>query len=100
MPEVQIVGRALCGAEAMQKAPRVSPDLVLADLVMPTMDGLELTRRLKAQPSAPKVILMTQFNGSDCREGALAAGADAYLPKQQVRKLPEIVSELFANPDL
>jgi CheY-like chemotaxis protein len=68
------------GAEALDRVAQQRPDLVLTDLRMPVMDGLALTRRLKADPAtrAIPVVLMTAVGD---RADAAAAGCDAFLPK-------------------
>lgn len=82
LPGVEVVGRALSGPEAVEKTARLHPDLIFTDLVMPGMDGLCLTRYLKAQPHAPRIILVTLFDACGYREAALAAGADGFLAKE------------------
>ena len=92
----QVVGFARSGAEALARVRALVPDVVLTDLFMPGMNGLELTRQLKALPGAPKVVLVTLHQGPHCRARAFAAGADEYLPKQRfMEELPELMQKLF-----
>jgi DNA-binding NarL/FixJ family response regulator len=79
---LQIVGRAHSAFEALRLAEQMKPDLVVTDLVMPVMNGLELTRRLKRLLQPPLVVVVTLFTGPYNRRNAFAAGADGFLLKQ------------------
>lgn len=79
-PEVQVVGTARSGVEALELAARLPVDLVLLDLNMRGVDGLKTTRQLKALPG-PKVIIVTLHDALDYRRLALAAGADGFIGK-------------------
>jgi DNA-binding NarL/FixJ family response regulator len=82
--DIRIVGHALSGAEALELIAQTRPDLVLADLEMPHMNGLELTARIKALENPPQVIMLTFSTGPRHREQAIAAGADGYVCKDRV----------------
>ncbi len=78
-----VVHRALDGEEALELVKRERPDLVVLDISMPKLDGLELTRRLCGDPEtrAIRIVLLTALvQDTDISEG-LAAGADAYVRK-------------------
>jgi len=77
----QVVGEASTGAEALDVAARTNPQVVLMDLVMPVMDGIEATRRLHETLPDIKVIVLTSFADDDKLFPALRAGAVAYLLK-------------------
>ena len=79
--EFEIVGEAATGAEALTAAAAVRPQVILMDLVMPVMDGIEATRRLHESLPECKVIVLTSFTDDDKLFPALRAGAVAYLLK-------------------
>ena len=76
-----VVGRARSGRQAMDMAASTRPDLVVMDVEMPGMDGLETTRRLKARAGAPRVLLVSIHDSEARRRAAAAAGADGYVGK-------------------
>jgi DNA-binding NarL/FixJ family response regulator len=78
-PEVEVVGEATNGQEAVQLVEKCRPDVVLMDALMPVMDGLEATRVVKDRWPEVKVIVLTIH--ASCRLDALTAGADAFLIK-------------------
>lgn len=86
------------GGEALIKASEISPELILMDIQMPQMDGLEATRRLRAMPEFDKVpiIALTAFAMPGDRERCLEAGANEYMTKPvHLRKLHEMISNLL-----
>jgi CheY-like chemotaxis protein len=80
-PGITVVGRAGSGAEAMAVVEALRPDVALIDIAMPDMSGLEATRRIKARPSAPKVLFVSLHDSAEHRRAAEAAGADGYVGK-------------------
>ncbi|HEU4424506.1 MAG TPA: response regulator transcription factor [Pilimelia sp.] len=87
-PDLVVVGDAANGAEAVEAARRLAPDVVLMDIRMPVLDGLEATRRLlggrpggPARADAPKVVVLTTFDLDDYVYEALRAGASGFLLK-------------------
>jgi NarL family two-component system response regulator LiaR len=79
--DIQVIGEASGGAEAVDLAHRLSPDIVLMDLVMPGMNGIEATRHICAECPNIKVIALTSFLADEQIYPALAAGASGYLLK-------------------
>ncbi len=79
---VSIVGEAADGHEALDLVRRQHPDLVIADVVMPNLDGLELTALLKREQPKTKVIIITAYGGYD--SVAARSGADAYVSKHEI----------------
>lgn len=78
-PEIEIVGEAGDGQQAVQIAIELHPDVVLMDVQMPLMDGLEATAQIKRHCPTVKVVVLTMYPGS--RAAALRAGADGFLLK-------------------
>jgi DNA-binding NarL/FixJ family response regulator len=91
-PELQIVGQTQSGQEAIGLANELCPDLVLMDMSMPGMGGLEATRRIKTVGSAPSVIILTLNEGTEFSSSAYEAGADGFVTKSEFGEalLPEI----------
>ena len=95
IPNVEILGHAHSGAEALAMAAQLSPTLVLMDLVMPGMDGLEATRRLKSQPNAPKIVILSVVDPEEYAALAHGAGADAFVPKGELaNQLPSFIESM------
>jgi CheY-like chemotaxis protein len=78
---VVIVGEADGGEEALALVLRKRPDIVVADLLMPRLNGIELTRRIKQELPDTKIILMTAYPGEANRRLAFVGGADGFLDK-------------------
>jgi DNA-binding NarL/FixJ family response regulator len=81
-PALQVVGEAEDGAEATRLVHLLRPDIVLMDLVMPRVNGLEALRRIKAERPETKVIIMTVHTEDAYRRTAEANGTDAFLLKK------------------
>lgn len=79
--DIEIVGEASSGEEGAQLARELLPDVVLMDLVMPGIDGVETTRRIKAGSPSTRVIVLTSFADDDKVFPAIKAGAISYLLK-------------------
>jgi DNA-binding NarL/FixJ family response regulator len=102
-PDIEVVGEAADGREALAVCRAQRPDLVCMDVRMPGMDGLEATRRLLAEPGAPRVLVLTTFDLDTYVYEALRAGASAFLvkdapPEQLVAAVRAVAAgeELFA----
>ena len=80
-PGVEVVGEAADGREALVMARELRPDVVLMDVRMPGMDGLEATRRLLSDREAPRVLMLTTFDLDEYVYDALRAGASGFLLK-------------------
>ena len=78
---VEVVGEAEDGREVLGAVDRHRPDVVLMDIRMPRVDGIEATRLLRAQPSPPEVIVLTTFDADELVLRALQAGAAGFLLK-------------------
>lgn len=81
LEDMEVMDEAADGARAVELAARLLPDVVLMDLVMPEVDGIEATRRIKAVSPATKVIVLTSFDDDEKVFPAIKAGAAGYLLK-------------------
>jgi two-component system, NarL family, response regulator LiaR len=81
VPDIKIVGEASNGLEAVMLAEKLSPDVILMDLVMPELDGIEATRRIKAIQPGARILVLTTFAGEDMVFPAIKAGALGYQLK-------------------
>jgi DNA-binding NarL/FixJ family response regulator len=79
--DIEVVGEAADGAAAVDVVARTKPDLVLMDVRMPNVDGIEATRRVRALPGAPKVLILTTFDLDEYVFSGLRAGASGFLLK-------------------
>lgn len=91
---LEIVGEAGSGQDAIFKARELRPDLMLIDVRMPDVSGLEVTRQLKAEMPALTVIVLTIFDLQEYREAAVACGANAFVPKRDMQT--QLLSQLRA----
>ena len=80
-PAIEVVGEAQDGQEAIEQAERLQPDVILMDLVMPRIDGLEATRHIMAHQPGARILVLTSFAGDDQVLPAVKAGALGYLLK-------------------
>lgn len=86
LPDVEVVGEAADGAEAVRLAGATAPDVVLMDLRMPVLDGAGATARIRAARPRAAVVVLTTFADDASIAGALAAGARGYLTKDAGRE--------------
>jgi DNA-binding NarL/FixJ family response regulator len=80
-PELQVIGEALDGPEAVQKATELKPDLILMDIGLPTMNGIEAARRIRTLIPKAKIIFLSQESCAEVVEEALSTGAQGYVVK-------------------
>jgi DNA-binding NarL/FixJ family response regulator len=102
-PDIEVAGEAGDGREAIAKAERLAPDVVLMDIRMPGVDGIEATRRITARENTPRVLVLTTFDLDEYVFEALRAGASAFLlkdaPEHQLLAAIRVVADggsLFA----
>ena len=93
--ELEIVGEAVNGLEAVQLAAQFRPDIVVMDLEMPVMDGFEATRQIKERYLAGGVVVLTIHGNRQARERAARAGVDAFVEKgAAIEMLVEVIREV------
>ena len=80
-PDIEVIGEAVNGAEAVSRAAALRPDVILMDVRMPVLDGLQATRQISAMIDPPKVLVLTTFDLDDYVYQALRWGASGFLLK-------------------
>ena len=80
-PELQVIGEVSDGLEAVQKAEELQPDLVLLDIGLPTLNGIEAARRIRKVSPASRILFVSENRSADIAEEALSTGASGYLVK-------------------
>ena len=102
-PDIEIIGEAADGREAILRAGELKPDLILMEVRMPGMNGVDATRQLKAEMPQLKVIMLTIFDLQEYREAAKASGASGYVIKKSlIQDLVPAIRDAFEHgaPDL
>lgn len=94
--ELEIVGESSDGLQAIQQAQELRPDLILLDLGLPTLHGIEAARRLRSLLPMSKILFVSQESSPDVVEEALSTGAQGYVVKQSARDLLKAVSAALA----
>ncbi|MEE9400031.1 MAG: response regulator transcription factor [Dehalococcoidales bacterium] len=92
--DIEIVGEASEGKEAIERARELSPSVIVMDIAMPDMDGLEATRRITKKKPAVKVLVLTQHDNKEYIISAIKAGAAGYVPKRALGS--ELISAIRA----
>jgi DNA-binding NarL/FixJ family response regulator len=92
-PELQVIGEASDGLEAVQKADELKPDLVLLDIGLPSLNGIDAARQIRKLSPESKIIFLSQESSADVIEAALSLGAWAYVLKMRAE------SDLLAAVD-
>ena len=90
--DIEVVGEAAEGREAIDKVRQFSPDVVLMDIAMPLMDGLEATRRIHKENPKAKVLILTQHDNREYMLSSIKAGVAGFVPKRAVAS--ELVSAI------
>ena len=96
--DIEVVGQAEDGLEALAKARSSQPDVVLMDIRMPRMDGIEATRRLVGMEPAPRVVILTTYDLDEYLYDAMVAGASGFLLKDvRAEQLPGAIRSVAAG---
>ncbi len=99
LPHLAVVGYAQSGKETLEQVAQIKPDLVLLDIAMPDMNGLEVARRIKAQASAIVVVLVSLYNTPVYRSASMSL-ADGFVAKDMLDiELMPLIRRLFPGPD-
>lgn len=80
-PELRVIAQAQDGLEAVQKAQELTPDLILLDIGLPKLDGIEVANRIRQVAPGAKIIFLTQYSDKDIVQAALNTGAHGYVLK-------------------
>ncbi len=97
---LQIAGRAESGRDALELADQLQPDLVVTDLQMPELGGLELVKLLRAKYPAMKSIVISVYDRPALYEASVQGGADAFIPKERLAdELAHQLNRLFCGDD-
>jgi DNA-binding NarL/FixJ family response regulator len=97
---IQVIGEAEDGESAVHEAERLRPDVVLMDVRMPRMNGLEATRRITELACKTSVIILSQFDHDEYRQAAFASGARDFVVKKSMMSqlIPAIHGRMPADP--
>lgn len=96
-PDVELLGEATDGEEAVRLARQLHPDIVVTDVLMPQLNGIEATRRIKSEFPAIDVIGLSMHGDDGFRTAMLDAGASTYLLKDNVlHELPKVLDSIAA----
>ncbi|HSS97789.1 MAG TPA: response regulator transcription factor [Terriglobales bacterium] len=90
--EWQICGEAVDGVDAVEQCKSLKPDIVVLDVSMPRLNGLEAARLIRKESPEPQIVIITQHDSPQIRSAALEAGAQAFVTKSSVGS--ELVSAL------
>jgi DNA-binding NarL/FixJ family response regulator len=97
-PGIEVIGRARNGEEAVDQALALEPDVILMDIAMPVVDGVEATKRIRKEQQEACVLMLTGSNSRTDVARARDAGASAYVTKDRIAaQLIEAIRELGAN---
>jgi DNA-binding NarL/FixJ family response regulator len=96
-PQIEVVGRARNGEEAVEQALKLKPDVVLMDIAMPIVDGVEATRQIRTKRRGARVLMLTGSNARTDVARARDAGAAGYVTKDRIAaQLIEAIREVAA----
>ena len=96
-PHIEVVGTATDGREGLACARALHPDLVLLDVQMPLMNGIEAAAQLRQDLPATRIIMVTVHDSPEVRAACYASGADGFVAKQHMdEELPALLEQIFS----
>jgi DNA-binding NarL/FixJ family response regulator len=93
--ECVVIGEAASGLHAIEQAKELQPDLILLDLSLPEVNGMEAARRIRKLSPNSKIIFLSQDNSPEIVQGALRLGAAGYILKSDATELPLVVDAIL-----
>jgi DNA-binding NarL/FixJ family response regulator len=93
----EVVGQAEDGIDAVQKAEDLQPDLILLDLGLPKLNGMEVLRRIRKLSAHSKILIISQVSSPEVVEAALSRGANGYLLKSDADELQDAIGAVLQN---
>jgi DNA-binding NarL/FixJ family response regulator len=98
IPWLDVIGTARSAEEALDLIREAPPEVALMDINLPGMDGIEATRRIRAECPDVRVIVLTVMNSPEYERAAIEAGAAAFLVKSDVgHELPKVIEKIFST---
>ena len=96
IPWIDLIGTISSAEEALEFLRDVQPDLILMDIKLPRMDGIQATRTIRSQYPEIRVVVLTLMNSPEYKQAALEAGAHGFLTKSEVgHKLSSVIETIF-----
>jgi len=93
--DCEVVGEACDGLQAVAQAERLQPDLILLDIGLPSLNGIQAARRIRKLSPNSKILFFTQNSSTEIAQGALATGANGYLLKSDATDLPYAIETVL-----
>lgn len=96
-PNLEVAGTASDGREGLASAHALHPDLVLLDVQMPVMNGIEAAAQLRRDLPATRIVMVTVHDSPEVRQACRESGADGFIAKEHLdRELPALIEQIFA----
>ena len=97
-PNIDIIGTASDGRQGLASACALHPDLVLMDVQMPVLNGIEAAAQLRQDLPATRIIMVTVYDEPEVRQACCKSGADGFIAKERLHEeLPELIEDLFTQ---
>lgn len=98
--EWEVCGEAIDGQEAVDRVKELDPDVVVLDITMPRLNGLEAAQVIRNEAPRSKMVILSQHEPALMRQAALSAGANAYVTKSEVsRELMMAIESMISTPE-